>query len=193
MIAPEVAARLGLSYMDRAISSRVAEQLGVSVAEADAGAVNRSLVDRVLHSLAPLSDGAFGVAADQDPNPEGREADRFRAQSEKIMRDAMAGGAVILGRGGSAAFSRSPGVLRVRLYGPVEARIVAAAQFEGMDEASARKRQPEVDRARAHYVKRLYGVDIDDSSFFHLQLDATAIPRGVCVSLIETAYRALVG
>ena len=62
VIAPEVAARLGLSYMDRAISSRVAEQLGVSVAEADAGAVNRSLVDRVLHSLAPLSDGAFGVA-----------------------------------------------------------------------------------------------------------------------------------
>lgn len=191
MIAPEVATRLGLSYMDRAISNRVAKQLGVSVAEADAGAVNRSLVDRVLRSLAPLSDGAFGVAADQDPSPEGREAERFRSQSEAIMREAMDTGAVILGRGGSAAFSRAPDVLRVRLYGPPEARIAAAAQSDDMDEATARRRLPEVDRARAHYVRRLYGVDIDDSAFFHLQLDSTAIPREVCVSLIEVAYRAL--
>lgn len=191
VIAPEIAKRLGLSYMDRAISSRVAQQLGVSIAEADAGEVNRSLVDRVLRSLAPLSDGAFGVSADQDPSPEGREAERFRSQSEAIMREAMAAGAVILGRGGSAAFSKAPDVLRVRLYGPAQARVASAAQIEGLDEASARKRLPEVDRARAHYVKRLYGVDIDDSSFFHVQLDTTAIPHDTCVSIIEVAYRAL--
>ncbi|MDR1999834.1 MAG: cytidylate kinase-like family protein [Frankiaceae bacterium] len=191
VIAPAIAKRLGLHYMDRAISGRVAQQLGVSVAEANAGAVNRSLVDRVLRSLAPLSDGAFGVSADHDPSPEGREADRFRSQSEQIMREAMATGAVILGRGGSAAFIRSADVLRVRLYGPVEARIAAAARVEGTDIATARKRLPEVDRARAHYVRRLYGVDIDDSAFFHLQLDTTAIPRDTCLAIIEAAYHAV--
>lgn len=192
VIAPEVASRLGLSYMDRAISGRVAKQLGVSVQEAAAGAVNRSLVDRVLRSLAPLSDGAFGVAADQDPSPEGREAERFRSQSESILREAMTSGAVILGRGGAAAFAHSRDVLRVRLYGPAEARVAAAAQADGMDLATARKQMPDIDRARSHYVRRLYGVDIDDPSFFHLQIDSTASPRGVCVSLIEVAYRALI-
>ena len=49
-------------------------------------------------------------------------------------------------------------------------------RIEGVNRETAAARLPEVDRARAHYVRRLYGVDIDDPSFFHLQLDSTALP-----------------
>jgi cytidylate kinase len=192
VIAPAVAERLGVPYLDRAISARVAAQLKVSVKEAEGGAVNRSLVDRVLAALAPLSDGSMGTAG-PDPVAEGREeAERFRTQSEAIMREALAGGAVILGRAGAAALRGEPGVLRVRLFGPVAARIAQAARIEAVDEETARKRQPEVDRARAHYVRRLYGVDIDDPIFFHIQLDSTRLSFDACANLIADAYRSLI-
>jgi cytidylate kinase len=191
VIAPAVARRLGATYLDRAISSRVADQLGVSVEEAEGGGVTRSLVDRVLRALSPLGDGAFGTVP---PNafPAEVETERFRDQSERIMRDALAGGAVILGRAGAAALRDEPDVLRVRLFGPVEARIRQAAVIESVDVATARRRLPEIDRARAHYVRRLYSADINDPTLYHLQIDSTALPHDACVDIIAMAYAALV-
>ncbi len=192
IIAPALATRLGATYLDRALSAKVAQQLNVTVEEAEGATVSLSLVDRVLKALAPLGDGAFGTVPPNAFPPE-VEAERFRDQSEVIMRDALAGpgGAVILGRAGAAALRDEPGVLRVRLFGPPEARARAAARIEGIDERSAWDRLPDVDRDRAHYVKRLYSTDIDDPALYHLQIDSTVIPHGACIDLIATAYTAL--
>lgn len=192
IIAPALAQRLGASYLDRALSARVAEQLNVSVKEAEGATVNRSLVDRVLKALAPLGDGAFGTVPPNAFPPE-VEAERFRDRSEEIMRDALAGpgGAVILGRAGAAALRDEPGVLRVRLFGPAAKRAKAAAIIEGIEEKTAREQLPEIDRARAHYVKRLYSADIDDPTLYHLQIDSTALSHAACVDIIATAYAAL--
>ncbi len=100
-------------------------------------------------------------------------------------------GAVILGRGGGAAFYEEPGVLRVRLFGPAQARAVQAARIEDLDASTARRRLPEVDRARAHYVRRLYGADIDDPALYHLQIDSTAVSLDACAAVIVAAYRGL--
>ena len=107
------------------------------------------------------------------------------------MRRALAGGAVILGRAGAAAFRGEPGMLRVRLFGPAAARVAQATRIEGIDEDAARQRLPEVDGARAQYVRRLYGADIDDPALYHLQVDSTALPLDACAALIVAAYRAL--
>ena len=45
-------------------------------------------------------------------------------------------------------------MLRVRLFGPAGARIAQATRIEGIDEQIARQRLPEVDAARAQYVRR---------------------------------------
>jgi cytidylate kinase len=45
------------------------------------------------------------------------------------------------------------------------------------------------DKARAAYVKRLYGVDPTDASLYHLVLDSTAMPVEAVVDLILTAAR----
>ncbi|MCU1690143.1 MAG: uncharacterized protein JWN20_2071 [Jatrophihabitantaceae bacterium] len=191
IIAPALAQRLGATYLDRAISTRVANQLNVSVKEAEGGTVNRSLVDRVLKALAPLGDGAFGTVPPNAFPPE-VEAERFRDQSEVIMRDALVGGAVILGRAGAAALRDEPLVLRVRLFGPSAARARAAAVIEGIPPETAKKQLPEIDRARAHYVRRLYSADIDDPSLYQLQIDSTAIAHEACVEIIATAYASLI-
>jgi|ERR1700678_802399 cytidylate kinase len=193
MIAPAVAKRLGLPLLDRAISSHVAAQLRVSVEEAQGAVIKRSGPGRFLAVLAPLAGGVLGAGTDCAP-PDAvvlsDDAAVFREQAETIMRTALETGAVILGRAGGAAFRDEPDVLRVRLFGPEEARIEQAARIEDVDAATARQRLPEVDRARAQYVRRLYGFDIDDPDLYHLQLDSTTLPLDTCAELIVAAYRA---
>ncbi|MFZ0044682.1 MAG: cytidylate kinase family protein, partial [Streptosporangiaceae bacterium] len=128
-------------------------------------------------------------AAPRDLMASGDDAAWFREQAEAVMRAALTSGAVILGRAGAAAFRGKPGVLRVRLFGPAEARAAQAARIENVDEPTARRRLPEVDRARAQYVRRLYRADIDDPELFHLQIDSTVVPLEVCAGVIVTAYR----
>jgi cytidylate kinase len=192
MIAPEVARLLGLPLLDRAISSRVAAQLQVSVPEAEGAVIKRTGAGRFLAVLAPLAGGVLGAGTDCAPPeafPPPDDAALFREQAEAIMRKALVTGAVILGRAGGAAFRDEPGVLRVRLFGPEAARIAQAARIEDVDADTARQRLPEVDRARAQYVQRLYGVDIDDPDLYHLQIDSTVVPVDACAGLIAAAYR----
>jgi cytidylate kinase len=195
VIAPAVAERLKLRLLDRAISSDVAQQLHVSVQEAETGCMQRSLVGRFFGALAPLAGGVLGAGTDAAPPeavPPPDDADLFRDQAEAIMRQALSGGAVILGRAGAAAFRNEPGVLRVRLYGSLEERIAHATRAQHIDEETARQRLPEVDDARAQYVRRLYGVDIDDPALFALQIDSTVLPAAACADIIATAYTALI-
>jgi cytidylate kinase len=194
VIAPQVARQLGLPLLDRTISSHVAEQLHVSVTEAESGAIRRSLTDRFFAILAPLADGMHSAGSDANllwtaASPD--QAPLFREQAEAVMRGALAGGAVILGRAGAAAFRAEASVLRVRLFGPADARIAQASKIEGIDEQVARQRRPEVDGARAQYVRRLYGADIDDPALYQLQIDSTVLPAEACTALIVAAYRAL--
>jgi cytidylate kinase len=194
-VAPAVATALGLPLLDRAISSDVAAKLHVSVKEAEGGEVKRSLVDRFIGVLAPLSTGVLGAGTDAAP-PDADfsiadDADLFRQQAEAIMRAALDSGVVIHGRAGAAAFQAEPGVLHVRLAGPVEACLVQGAKIENVSLDEARRAQPEVDRARAHYVRRLYNVSIADPSLYDLQIDSTRVPLDSCVDLIVQAYRSL--
>jgi cytidylate kinase len=196
IVAPAVAERLGLALLDRAISSRVAAHLRVSLKEAETGCVERSLVGRFFELLAPLGDGALKAGPDAAPpnaEPAPDEAAPFREQAESIMRTAMQSGAVILGRAGATAFRDAPDVLRVRLFGPVEARIAQAREIEQIDEETARRLLPEVDRARAQYARRLYAADIDDPGLYHLQLESTAVPLSSCADIIAATYTSYVG
>jgi hypothetical protein len=72
-----------------------------------------------------------------------------RATEEVLCRQGATGEGVILGRGGAV-------VLRD-------------------DEDAARDTLRRLDRAHAAYLKQFYGVEIDDPSLYHLQIDSTAI------------------
>ena len=193
-IARLVAEQLQLPLLDRAISIDVAAQLQTTVAEAEGASFTRSLADRFLGLLAPLASGVLGAGTDAAPAEAANvptDADMFRDRAEKIMRDALAGGAVILGRAGGAAFRNEPGVLRVRLFGARPACIAHAVRTQHIDPAQAEKQLAQVDAARAHYVRRLYAFDINDPALYTLQIDSTVIHEAACAELIATAFRAL--
>lgn len=192
VIAPLVAQQLGLPLLDRAISAGVAAQLRVSLAEAEDAQFKRSRTDRFLSVLAPL---AIGVLGTEGTTPEagvvGGDATPFRERAETIMLEALSTGAVILGRAGAAAFRGRPDILRVRLFGRLPDRLTHAASVQGIDRATAQERQPDVDHARAQYVRRLYNLDIDDPELYDLQVDSTRLPAETVADVIATAYRSL--
>jgi cytidylate kinase len=98
-------------------------------------------------------------------------------------------GGVVLGQASTIFLAQYPNALRVRLDGPLDARIAQAMAHEHLDEAAARKLQSESDRARDAYARHLYGTKMTDPSHFHLYVDATAIDTEACVDLLETLSR----
>jgi cytidylate kinase len=76
----------------------------------------------------------------------------------------------------------------VRLDGPVEARL-AQAMAQGVDEASARKDQRAVDRARDAYARVFFNVRQDDPRLYHLVLDSTALSMEANIDIIIRAAK----
>src|SRR5580700_2204756 len=145
-----VAERLRLPFLDRAIPATVARQLKMSEDAAetlDQRAPSRW--DRIAASFTGIDASYSGVPF---LATQGESADTFRAATESVLRQvAETTGAVILGRAGMVVLGDRSDVLRVRLDGPVEARI-AQAIADGADPATAADVQRVVDGARNDYA-----------------------------------------
>ncbi len=91
------------------------------------------------------------------------------------------GDTVIVGRGGQVILRDEPNVLHVRVVAPLEDRILRVRgdprapnqPFERLIETrrAAHEKIAASDAISADYLKRLYGVDWDDPSFYHLILN----------------------
>jgi cytidylate kinase len=191
-VGPEVARRLGVPFVDRAIPTAVAERLAVPLQEAMdrdesvGGALTRMTVWLGQVGQAFGAPGALPVDA--------IEEDDYRRATEHVLRDHARGeGAVILGRGGVVVLRQEPRALHVRLDGPEDARIRQGMAVEGVDRDTAERHLAETDKARAAYMQHFYRCDVHDPALYHLVIDSTAIPLEACVELIVTAARAREG
>ena len=188
-IGPEVAERLGVPFVDRAIPTGVAEKLAGPLREA----VDRDEKIGGWLSRALISFGSVGPVLAGAPPPGGdvAGADAYCQATEQVLRERAAGeGAVILGRAGAVVLRDARGAMHVRLTGPREARIEQGMLLEGVDRATAERHAEETDRAREAYVRHFYRVDPRDPALYHLVIDSTAIPLGACAELIVDAARA---
>ncbi len=182
-----LAGRLQLPFVDRAIpTAAAARQLGLpeDVGESlDEHAPSRW--ERIAAAFVNMvSAGPVEVTAGVPLTPEG-----FRSASEAMLqRVADTTGAVVLGRAGMVVLGGRPGVLCVRLDGPVEARI-AQVVAQGVDEASARQGQREVDSAREAYARVFFNARQDDPRLYHLILDSTVLSAEACIGIIVRAAR----
>jgi hypothetical protein len=192
LIAPAVATRLGLPFFDRLIPARGgppeegAGEAGEALTDDERLAARRtSFLDRLAHLT-----GGLGL-----PVPSGADiGDHVRELVERSIRDIAAGtGGVILGRAAMIVLAGQPTAFHVRLDGPGERRCVRAMALEGIDEAAARDRMIETDRARARYFTRIYGRDAHDPTLYHLVVDSTVLPVEVSVRLVVEAATAFWG
>lgn len=181
----ELAERLGVPFLDRAIPARVAEELAVPIEEATQyeERVPTSWPERMLRSFIAPEAGAQTWMATETITSE----DFKRASEKVLLSQAASGKGVLLGRAAMIVLRDEPSVLRVRLHGPVQARVRRAMLIEGIDERTAKQRLHETDKAHAAYVGHFYGADIHDSSLYDLVLDSTALSLEDCVSLLAHA------
>ena len=191
VIGPAVAKRLSLPFVDRAIPPALAEKIhGPLVAALANDAEETSAVGRLLNNALCYT----GLFAGVPRTAEDLGVNADVAQTETTIRGLVdAGGAVILGRAGVFVLKGCPGVLHVRLDGPVEARRRAAMAREGIDYNTAARSQQASDQARRAYVSHFYPREgaWEDPRLYHMTLDSTAISIDACVDLIVSAAQDL--
>lgn len=184
IVGPALAERLGVPLLDRAIPIKVAEELRVDPAEAEAVESDApGWLERVMRGF---SSGGTGMIV----LPPGANLTRedFRRETEKLLHaQCRSGGGVMVGRAAAVFLREHPGVLRVRLDGPREARLRQAIAVGGVDEETASRTLDRLDQAQAAYARELYGADLADPSHYHLVIDSTAVDLDTCLTLILTA------
>lgn len=187
-IGPRVAESLGLSFVDRAIPVSVAEKLGVPLREALA---KDEHVDtgfwRIISSMVFAPDVA-GVGPLAYSSVSGERA--YRDQTEAVLREVAARGAVVLGRAGAIVLADVPGALHVRLTGDKEQRAARYAEHAGCALEVARKERHSNDAAREAYVRHLYHCDATDTRHYHLVIDTMAMSWAGVAEVIVAAARA---
>lgn len=186
IIGPQVARRLGVAFVDRAIPAAVAQELGISADEADQMSQDASRWWKYFARISTLSDGyAFPVADDQTMT----DRELIEQTEAHLNEMAGAGNCVILGHAAAVVLADHPGALHVRLDGSVEGRIQAAMSEHGIDEDTAAAALRKNDRVRAAYVKHLYKRDSASPELYHVVLDTVRLGWERAEQLIVDAAR----
>jgi hypothetical protein len=186
-IAPAVAEQLGLPFHDRAIPAQVAGRLGVSLEEAEANdeTVVRGLW-RLVASLGTMPDPVGGVL----PTSTLPDARAYRQQTERVLAEIADGaGGVVLGRAGALVLRERVDALHVRLDGPPDRRLEAAAGRSDRSLEEVRREMDANDRAREAYVRHFYRCDPAEAAHYHLVIDSTAFAIDAVVEMVVTAAR----
>jgi MFS family permease len=173
VLGPIVADRLGLPYLDQSIPAEVAEALRTPVPAA-AGHDDRSEagMERLISTMA-RNTALYGSGVLQRDDVLCDER-TFQLATELVLwQMAAQSGGVILGRAATVVLAAHPGVVRVRLDGPVERRISQAVAHDGFDLATARRMQLQTDRARDAYTHHFYGVHPGDPKLYDLVIDVS--------------------
>ena len=185
-VGASVAQSLAYRYIDKELIVRVALEAGVGLSEAERYDERAEHVFlRVLrqafdsgHATAALGPhgGIWGAQAmvlalprDERDRQSRLEEDTCVNLTQKITwRLAHEGSVVIMGRGAQAFLAKWPHTMHVRVVAPVDYRVRKVAQREGITADEADMRIEQIDRQRARYIRRHYGVDWDDPALYHL-------------------------
>jgi cytidylate kinase len=187
VVAPALAGRLGLPFLQRVTTS---EGHLAQPGPCDEQLTEEEVKATPVHRLLAHFTQAMPAGPTQSPPSTHHQDEHLRGRGEAgIQRLLAGGGGVILGRGAAVVLGKDRG-FHVRLDGPAERRVVQGAAIEGISEERAGERLGAADKARTAYVRRLYRCDPADASLYHLVIDSTAIPIDTVIELIVTAARA---
>jgi hypothetical protein len=190
VIGPAVAERLDLPFVDRAIPTAVAEEIGCSLEEALAhdDRAERG-IGRILAGAARLPNITIGGMDVYLPDRAFVPEQEFVGRTEQVLLALTEG--VVLGRAASVVLANRPRTLHVRLDGPRELRLAHVVASFGIGVREAARMLDDNDRARAAYVKHFYRVDPVCPELYHLVLDGARLPEAVCADLIVAAAQAV--
>ena len=187
VVAPALAGRLGLPFLQRVTTS---ESHLAQPGPCDEQLTEEETKATPVHRLLAHFTQAMPAGPTQSPPSTHHQDEHLRGHGEAGIRHLLAGGGgVILGRAAAVVLGKDRG-FHVRLDGPAGRRAAQGAAVEGISRDQARQRLRAADKARTAYVRRLYRCDPADASLYHLVIDSTAMPLETVIELILVAARA---
>ena len=190
-----VADGLGYRLVDEEIVQRAAESEGIAVEELAGVERRRSVIDRLLESLALAgSSDAYmvGVAPSVPPLTAMIDPRSLRALIQRSIHEtADGGGVVIVSHAASYALAGRPDVLRVLVTASPATRLARIAEANGLDDKRATKAMESDDAGRADYLKKFYDVSKESPSHYDLVLNSDSLSADVISSIVTMAARAV--
>jgi len=145
------------TVFDRGLVERVLEEHGLPES------FDRFFREDCVTELASIAEDLFGT--------EPRSRSLIRKTSGTILRLAMMGHAILVGRAANVVTASQRGGVHVRLVGSPGRRLERVMEFYDLDEAAAADLLREKDRGRENYVRRTFKADIDDPTLYDLVLN----------------------
>lgn len=186
-IGQRLAARLGISYVDRDIVQQAAQRLKIPE---DVVASRDEKVTPVWRALlqSPVYMGPDGYIPPRPATISDEEL--YQTESEVIMDVAEQTSAVIVGRGGHYVLRNHPRHLSVFLHADIASRQERLQGVYHLSPPEALKMVQSMDKSRASYLRALTKRDWLDATQYHISLDTGALGLGLVEDIIVTAVKA---
>lgn len=178
-----VAAALNVPFLGQRFASEDIE--AGRMKEYEPGPIGRFLAP--LGSYSPHPEGARSTATGQ-----AQDNEAVRENHAEILT-AAATGVVVLGRNATAILADRTGTLHVKVIGQLDDRLARAERVDGIDAATAARRQKNEDRDRAQLTRQLYQWDATDPLSFDLVVNSSGLSEQACADTIVAAWRAKTG
>jgi cytidylate kinase len=171
------------------LAAQVAQQLGWR------------LVGRALINQAATAAGVPHMAlADIDEfgllslRPSRKEWQVYQSQVERIIGEwGDQGDVVIVGRGSQMVLRRRSQVFHVRVIAPFEARVTRLQQEKHISTEAARACLEASAKARTRYLRRGYGVQVDDPTLYHLTVNTGLLSLSQAVNIVLQTFQTWIG
>jgi cytidylate kinase len=168
------------------LALQVAQQLGWQLVARDL--INRAAAAAGIPHMALVDIDELGLL---NLRASAKEWRAYQTHVEGIIQAwAYKGEAVIIGRGGQMALHAWPDVFHIRVVAPLEMRIAQLQQQENISAESARARLEASAKSRARYLRRSYGVEIEDPTLYHLTVNTGLLGLPQAISLVLQTSRA---
>jgi hypothetical protein len=185
-IARSVSERLGFRYLDEEIIEKAAEWVDLHPSVVGDVERRKSLMARIGETMtgqsSPRLPQGSGDALREMPS-----AEDLRALIRDVIREtAQEGGIVIASHAASMVLADRPDVFRVLVTASTETRADRIASSRELDRRRAEKVVEQEDSARADYMKRFHGVELELPTHYDLVVntDKLAAERGADVIVL---------
>jgi cytidylate kinase/RimJ/RimL family protein N-acetyltransferase len=189
-VAALVAQRLGVPLLDQEIRQRASQRAGVSERVFEEAERPTSWVTRILErlgSVGVMADGGAVETAHTIPIP---TSESFRSVMDEVVREAAAEGAVFVGHGAHLALRDQPGVVRVFVQAPIEARVQRLVHQHHIPPQEARQQAETWDRERVRFYRDAYHVNWFDVRLYDCVVDTHLLGiHGAADVILEMAGR----
>ncbi|MHA6527453.1 glycoside-pentoside-hexuronide (GPH):cation symporter [Corynebacterium pyruviciproducens] len=170
-IAPALAEKLGVPYVEQRFSSKTLSQVDRNTLISD------SAFSRWMRSVSVDNDAA-GIAADRE----------IAANNTAYVLEAVDNGGVLLGRNGAIVLRHVVGALHVRLVAPLGKRVERVMFKTGLGAAEAEEQCHAEDRLRAEMARALYQWDPNTDESYDLVLNTSSVTYDQIVDIIADVY-----